>query len=77
MIFNGERNSTLVWTDPMIPVGKESNSSYRLCDNKFHEVRIQKEGREVTLSVDGHNVTARVPADFRLYGKFYIGGVPG
>lgn len=79
LTFNGERNSTVVWTDPLLPEDSARNASFRLCDNNFHEVLLHKESNKVTLSVDGHNVTSSAVQEnfFLSDGKFYIGGVPG
>ena len=69
----------MVWTDPLLPENSAKNASFRLCDNNFHEVLLHKEGDQVTLSVDGHNVTyGAVQQNFFLVdGKFFIGGYPG
>ena len=80
LIFNeGYNSTTILWVDPSIPVEGERNASFRLCDNNFHQVRVQKNEDRVTLTVDKHEpVVTRLPqANYQLRGNFYIGGVPG
>ncbi|XP_048583639.1 laminin-like protein epi-1 [Nematostella vectensis] len=76
--FTSESEPTVMrWTDPAIPPEREYNASYQLCDNQFHEIRLQRAERNITLSVDKHSpLTYALPDLFLLTGKFYIGGVP-
>lgn len=67
----------MVWKDPLIPPEGMYNASYKLCDNKFHSVRVQRRGSTVFISVDQHETkTFTLNEDFSLTGKFYVGGVP-
>ncbi|KAK3731434.1 hypothetical protein QZH41_013619, partial [Actinostola sp. cb2023] len=78
--FTSETNQTIMrWTDPTYRTQGMYNASFKMCDNKFHKVRVQRErsSATVTMTVDTHPTESfKVEENFSLNGNFYLGGVP-
>ena len=66
-----EPAQTFSWTDP------NSNSSYLLCDQQWHNLQIKKNGNLVSITADSYVTNVQTSQSGSISGNLYIGGIPG
>ena len=77
LTYNTTTNeSRVVWTESGL--GNDSQSSYMMCQMKWHTVTVTKEGSNLTVTLDElHSVSSPVRYGTNMTGELFLGGYPG
>lgn len=68
--------SQVVWTEPGL--GNNTQSSYLMCQMKWHTVRVAKQGLNITITLDElRSVSSSVKYGANMTGELFLGGYPG